>query len=128
MASSIIGVLSLIYERFTDHGATMRSNPVVRSVKVAVSPRCYRTRDCVECYVDVELASGQGVTWWLEFRFDHGSWIIESSVRHNTGQGEEELIELATRYAVEDEELVKELDGASAALVATAKQLDLASL
>ena len=72
--------------------------------------------------------SGSAVGWWLEFRWEEGAWVIESSVRHNTTKGEDELLSLPTRHAVDDAELVKELGGATAMLLATADQFDLAKL
>jgi hypothetical protein len=127
-AAPIVGVLALIDQRFSELAVTLRQVPAVTSTAVAVSPKRYADGDRVECFVDAELRSGNGVGWWLEFRLVDGSWIIESSIRHNTQEGETELIGLPTRYAVEDEELISELSGASAGLVSSLTTLDLAAL
>jgi len=74
------------------------------------------------------LGSGHSVGFWLEFRNESGSWIIESSVRHNGDDGEDELLGLPTRFAVRDSEVIEELNGASAALVKAAQDLDLTRL
>jgi hypothetical protein len=124
----IVSVLARVHDRLTSLASELRSKPDVRSVSVAVTPRQYPAGDRVECYVDAELASGHGLGCWLEFRSADGSWIIESSIRHNTREGEDELVGLATRYAVDDDELAAELDGASAALVDAALRVDLAGL
>jgi hypothetical protein len=93
-----------------------------------VTPRAYNDGDRVEGYVDVELVSGQAVGFWLEFRQREGAWLIESSVRISGDDGEDELLGLLDRHAVDDEELVAELRGATSALIDAARRLDLAAL
>lgn len=78
--------------------------------------------------MDAELASGHAIGCWLEFRNDDGSWIVESSVRINRDEGEDELVGLPTRYAVDDAELIAELQGAGSALVEASRHLDLSAL
>lgn len=82
----------------------------------------------MECYVDAQLGNGNTVGLWLEFRWDNGSWAIESSIRHNTDAGEDELVGLPARYAVDDDELAAELDGAARALAESAERLDFGAL
>jgi hypothetical protein len=94
-------------------------------VTTEISPRHYTDGDRVECFVDAEMINGRAVVWWLEFRFADGNWIIESSLNRNAGSGEEQLIGLPTRFAVEDDELIAELQGAARALLATLSQIDL---
>jgi hypothetical protein len=127
-AASIVSALALIDERFSELASDLRQRDAVSSTSVAVSPKHYADGDRVECYVDAELRSGNGVGGWLELRFVDGSWIIESSVKHNTEKGETEILGLPTRYAVDDEELMGELSGASAGLVSAVNSLDLADL
>jgi hypothetical protein len=124
-ALEAVSSLALINQRLVELAMNLRRQSPVRSVVTAVTPRRYPSGDRVECYADVELQSGRSVGFWLEFRHSEGSWIVESSVRRSGEDGEDELISLPTRFAVEDDELVEELDGASAALVAAAEQLDL---
>jgi hypothetical protein len=95
---------------------------------MAMTPKRYADGDRVECYVDADLKSGHGLGCWLEFRISHGSWIIESSIKHDTEEGESELVGLPTSYASNDIELVTELAGASARLIAATRSLDIAAL
>lgn len=124
----LVSVLTRLNVRLAELARTLRSNPEVQSVSTALTPRQYGPDDRVECYVDVALRNGNGVGMWFEFRWEDGSWIIESSIRHNTDLGEDEILGLPTRYAVEDAELAEELDGASRALVRAAQTLDFALL
>jgi hypothetical protein len=128
VAATVVTALALVHQRLSELGDQWRADSSVRSVATAVTPRRYATGDRVECYVDAELASGNGVGVWLEFRHEGGSWIIESSIRHNTSEGEDELFGLPTRYAVEDDELFRELDGASSGVAEAASQVELAGL
>lgn len=127
-AQSIVAVLALVNQRLMDLAIQLRGHQMVRSVSVAVTPRRYPAGDRVECYVDAELANGRAVGCWLEARIDDGSWIIDSSIRCNSEEGENELLGLPSRFAVDDDELVAELDGASSALVETARSLDFGDL
>jgi len=127
-AASIVGALALIDQQFSELASTLGRLPGVSSTTMAISPKRYADGDRVECYVDAELQSGNGVGWWLEFRFVDGSWIIESSVKHNTEEGENEILGLPTRYAVDDDDLIDELSGASAGLVSAISKVDFAAL
>lgn len=127
-AASVVSALALVHERFVELATLFRGLPSVSTVKTAVTPRRYESGDRVEYYVDAELKSGNGVGAWLEFGFAAGSWVIESSIRHNTNSGEDELIGLPTRYAVDDGELVRELADASSALARAAADLNLEAL
>jgi len=121
----MLSALALIHQRLNELAAEWRRQPQVRSVVAAVTPRHYPDGDRMECYVDADLASGHSVGAWLEFRHDDGSWVIEASVRHNGDEGENELVALPSRFAVDDAELLAELDGATLALVKAAGGLDL---
>lgn len=127
-AESIIASLALVNRRLADLAVEIRQHAAVRAVTVATTPRRYDTGDRMECYVDAELVDGTAVGCWIEFRYDTGSWVIESSVRRNTEEGEDELVGLPTRFAVDDAELLAELDGASAALVEAGRSIELADL
>lgn len=127
-ARLLLSVLADLNGRLGDLAAELRQHPAVRSATASVTTRTYATGDRVECYVDADLASDRTVGCWLEFRFDEGSWIVESSIRLNGDQGEDELVGLGTRYAVDDDELVGEVRGAATALVEAARQLDLSQL
>lgn len=127
-AAVVVAALADLHARLTDIAAALRVTPAVRAVSTAVMPRRYESEDRVECYVDALLHNGNTVGLWLEFRWDSGSWIVESSIRHNTDTGEDELVGLPARFAVDDDELVAELDGAARALAEAVEQLDLGVL
>ncbi len=119
-AAAVVAALANLQSRLTDVAASLRLLPAVASDD--------RIDARIECYVDAQLRSGNTVGLWLEFRWDSGSWAVESSIRHNTDSGEDELVGLPTRYAVDDDELVAELDGAARALAESAEKLDFEAL
>lgn len=127
-AQAVVATLARLHAQLTGLAASLRKAPGVVAVVAGVTPRRYASEDRVECYVDAQLDSGNSVGIWLEFRWDGGSWVVESSIRHNTDEGENELIGLPTRYAVDDDELEAELNGATRALIASAETLDLETL
>jgi hypothetical protein len=122
---AFVSVLALVQERLKSLASVLQRDSCVVSVKTAVGPRRYTDGDRIECYLDAELSSGNCLGWWLEFRWNEGSWLIESSVQLNTSAGQDEILGLPARFAVDDEELVTELDQASVALVETRRQIDL---
>ncbi|MGQ0743358.1 MAG: hypothetical protein ACT4OS_03270 [Acidimicrobiales bacterium] len=124
-AALVVAALASLHSRLTDIATSLRQSPVVDTVSTALMPRRYESEDRVECYVDVMLSNGNTVGLWLEFRWDRESWLVESSIRHNTDVGEDELVGLPPRYAVDDNQLIAELDGAARALTEAAEQLDL---
>lgn len=127
-AAVVVAALASLQARLTDIATALRQTPGVRTVSTAMTPRRYESDDRVESYVDALLDNGNTVGLWLEFRWDSGSWIVESSIRHNTDVGEDELVGLPTRFAVDDVELVGELDGAGRALAEAVEKLDLGTL
>jgi hypothetical protein len=127
-ASSVLGALASIHQSLTEFAVELQTSPLVSDVHVATEPRRYATGDVTECYADFELVNGHAFVCWLEFRMDAGSWLIESSVRVSADNGEEELIALPTRYAVDDNDLVQELEGAARALVHAGRELDFSKL
>jgi hypothetical protein len=127
-AASIVSALARTHQRLGYLAWELRTRDGVVSVASLVAPQRYNTGDRVECYADAELVSGNALGWWLEFRYEAGSWIIESSVRSNTELGQYELIGLPVRYAVSDAELVCELGDAVDMLVATADRLNFEKL
>jgi hypothetical protein len=124
----VLAVLARTHQRLIELAAELRRRPEVRSAVTAVTPRRYPDGDRVECYMDAELMSGHSIGAWLEFTHDAGSWVIEASIRHSGDQGEDELVGLPSRFAVEDEELFEELDAATSALVEAVRALDLTHL
>ena len=91
----------------------------VRVVTTDVRPRLYESDLRVELYVDAGLESGSSLAWWHEVRTGGGSQVTESSVLRATPQGQDEIRELPARDAVNVEELIAEVDGATDPLVAS---------
>lgn len=127
-AASILAILALVLKRMEELGVEFRADPAVRSVQAAMTPRHYAAGDRMEFYLDAELVNANSIACWLEFREETGSWIVESSVRRNTADGEDEVVGLPSRFAVDDDELVAEIDGASAALIRAARMIDLSTM
>ena len=124
----MISALAELDARFSELAADLRKNPAVLVTSARLTPRSYTSGDRVECYVDAELTSGNTVGFWLEFGNSTGYWIIESSIRINRDEGEDELVSLANRYAVEVDELIVEARSATDAIFNAAQDLDLSAL
>ncbi len=127
-ARLVVSALAELSARFSDLAVELRRDPAVRSASAGIGLRAYEDGDRCECYVDAELASGHAIGFWLEFREERGTWVVESSVRINGDDGEDELVGLPERHAVDDEGLVAELGGATTAVVDAARGLDLSAL
>ena len=77
----------------------------------------------IEWYADAEHESGAALSFGMNLLLEGDEWIIGSSVSVvDRERAAHPLIELATRYAVEDDDLVHELASASSALAATQNQ------
>ena len=124
----VFEALAAVHELLIALARELRSSPFVRTAVASIQPRSYATGTVIECYVDAELNSGNALGWWLEFKWSDGLWEIESSVRHNTAAGEDVLVELPNRFAVDDDELAAELRGAGQMLVATVDSVRLDAL
>ena len=67
----------------------------------------------IEWFTDAELVDGRAVSFALDARLDGDEWIVDSAIRVVDELGEEDLLELATRYAVGDIEFLSELTAAA---------------
>lgn len=67
----------------------------------------------VEWYADAEFNDGRAVSFGLELRRHEGEWVVEPGVRITDRQGQDDLVDLPVRYAVDDDELCAELRGAA---------------
>jgi hypothetical protein len=76
-----------------------------------------------ELYVDVELACGVGLAWWLDVTWSD-TWVIQPSLRLATADGEES-VELAERFATDETEFASDLAGAVRDLLDTRRHIDL---
>lgn len=124
----VFEALAAVHELLLALARDLRSSPLVRTAVASIQPRAYATGTVIECYVDAELISGNAVSWWLEFKWSEGAWEIESSVRHNTAAGEDAIVDLPNRFAVDDDELAAELCEAGQMLLATVDRVRLDAL
>ena len=48
--------------------------------------RRYQTGDCIELYLDAELKSGDGISWFADITAQGDCWMLENSIsRHHAG-------------------------------------------
>lgn len=70
----------------------------------------------IEWYADAEHECGAGLSFGLSLVLDGEEWTIGSSVRVVDRRGEDTLVELPTRHAVDDDDFVQELMSAASML------------
>lgn len=70
-AQGIISTLALVHERLRDVARDWGNRPEVTSVTTAVNHWRHMPSLTVDCYVDAELASGNAIALWLEFRCEN---------------------------------------------------------
>jgi hypothetical protein len=70
----------------------------------------------IEWYSDGELEDGRALSLGLSAEWTGSDWLVEPSILVNSGTGQDDLLDLPSTYAVEDIELVKELEQAVAVL------------
>jgi hypothetical protein len=68
---------------------------------------------------DAELTVGEAISWGVEVHFEDAEWVIESSIRRSHAHGQDLILELPTRYAIDFLEFTQEL--LSAARMVTQK-------
>ena len=102
--------------------ASLRKRPEVIGVDRVCDPRTSVTGASVEWFVDSELVSGAALSWHLVVYWSDGEWIIESEVRRMRDEGSEPEVELATRFAL-DEDLAEELASAARTLIMTVSKI-----
>ena len=98
-----------------------RSRAGVAQVIRSCDLRQYKTGPVLEAYVDVETQNSKAFSWWLEVRWNHAQWIIESSVRESHQNGQDVLIAFPDRVAASLDELVKNLRHTTSDLITSAK-------
>lgn len=67
----------------------------------------------IDWYADAEFFDGRAISFGLELSWDAGEWVIEPAIRVNNQNGQDDLIEIAERFATEDSEMFRELVGAA---------------
>jgi hypothetical protein len=79
----------------------------------------------IEWYVDAELVNGNAFSWRLLLYWTAGEWVIESDLSRTHAYGSDSVVELATRYAEDSDDMQTELRSAVKDLVATVKDASL---
>ncbi len=116
MASQVVGALGEVSDGFRELAIWLRRREFVKS---AVHPVWVSSTGStrVEWFADVELSDGRAVSFAMELRLEGDEWIIEPAIRVNDESGQDDLLELASRFAVGDEDLLAELKGATSQLL-----------
>ncbi len=116
MAGQVVGALGDVSDGFRDLAIWLRRREFVKS---AVHPVWVSSTEHVrvEWFADAELVDGKAVSFALELRLERDEWIIEPAIRVIDESGEEDLLELASSFAVGDKDLLAELKGASTHLL-----------
>jgi hypothetical protein len=120
-ASKLLDETCTTNEAFVTLALDFRSRAGVAQVIRGCDLRQYKTGPVLEAYVDVETQSSKAFSWWLEVRWDHEQWIIESSVRESHQNGQDVLIEFPDRVATSIDDLVKNLRHATSDLITSAR-------
>jgi hypothetical protein len=121
--------LSECRAQLEDRARRLSGDASVRSVTTTVESRTVNDgHPRLDLYLDAELASGNAIAWLLNCIWRDGTWEIDSEVVHQTSNGQDELIALPNRYAVDDEKFMLEVNHALRALVTTIEGLDLSTI
>lgn len=67
----------------------------------------------IEWYTDAEFSNGRALSFGLELSWDGGEWLVEPGIRITHREGQDDLIDLADRYAVDDVDMCASLLGAA---------------
>lgn len=120
-APALLGAIADVYEIFNDLYLSFQGLPGLESRQAPFEIRREAGSDG-----GFEIGSGAGfrATWWAiadivdgrSFTFEQslswhgGEWIVEGSIIATEPAGEQrDLLELPTRYAVEEDDLIREL-------------------
>lgn len=110
-AAQILGALGEVSSGFRELASNLRNREfvisVVHPVRISSVPRR------IEWFTDAELIDGRAVSFALDVRLDGDEWIVDSAIRVVDGMGEDDLLELATRYALGDTEFLSVLNSAA---------------
>ena len=119
--TSVLRTLAEVSEHLAELAAWLRRTPGV----VAVRRSCWMNSEeqsedgavrvgqgdgyRIEWFVEAELDGGEGLSFGLDLARHGAEWVIEASARSHTVSGEDLLLELPTRYAIDAEGLKSEL-------------------
>lgn len=124
----ILDAITTVNERLISFSQQLRAKAEVAEVRHAVDFRRYRSGTVLEFYVDAELKSGKGLSWWLEIKWSKEKWVLESSVLLNEGNHQETMREFPERIAKTVDDVVIELDEAASLLTSSIDCLDRACM
>jgi len=110
-AGQIIGTLGEVSSGFSELASNLRNREFVTAAVHPVRFSAVPLR--VEWFADAELVDGRAVSFALDARLEGTEWIVDSAVRVVDGYGENDVLELATRYAVGDTEFLSVLTAAA---------------
>jgi hypothetical protein len=118
---SVLRTLAEVTERLAELAAWLRGTPGV----VAVRRSCWMNSEelaedgvvrvsqgdgyRIEWFVEADLDSGEGLSFGLDLAWHGAEWVIEASARFHTMSGEELVLGLPARYAIESDDLRSEL-------------------
>jgi hypothetical protein len=119
--TSVLRTLADVAERLAELAAWLRGTPEV----VAVRRSCWMNSEelaedgvvrvgqgdgyRIEWFVEADLESGAGLSFGLDLAWHGAEWVIEASARSHTASGEDVVLELPARYAIDAEDLRNEL-------------------
>ena len=125
----VIRALAIVSEMFDSLSRALRSEPHVTEVL----QRCWISRQGtgfagsvllgqgdgagVDWYADAELVDGRAISFSLEAGWRDAEWVVHPNVCVTSVHGQDRIIELADRFAVEDAEFARELVGAAEAVI-----------
>jgi len=67
----------------------------------------------IDWYADVEFTNGRALSFGLELSWDGGEWRVVPGIRITHRAGQDDLFDLADRYAVDDVDMCNSLLGAA---------------
>ena len=119
-----LDALALMNERLMGMEQNLWGLPEMARVSRALDIRRYDYALVVETYVDAKLKSGISISWLLDINWEKSFWTIETRVTTNRGEYEEVLMRYPSKKASTVEQLIKELDAATAMLIASAETVE----
>lgn len=120
----LINALAANRERMIEMALRLRENTRVATAESGIDVRKYETGGTrFEAFVDAELNNGHGISWWLEFRWEHEAWVIEASINETGLRGQRTLREIGTWTAGTEDQLIEFLNAAVGQLIASVEEV-----
>lgn len=124
-AAGTVHCLAQVSEIFSDLASWLRQIEEVTRVMQACSMTTLSRREDgvieygtgdgvgVDWYADGEFSNGRALSFGLELSWDGNEWLVEPGIRLTHRGGQDDLIDLADRYAVDDADMCDSLLGAA---------------